>query len=137
MAQRSRTVQREIYATDGFEYSPEYLEHFSWHQPEMGHQFVGKTLGKAKEWEALGFFSWLYEHFPRICLAERPGGQISPHFPGNMPGSKLLQHLREINVPESEAIRHLQVLEAHGILWMINKGDEILYLELCPPPKGM
>lgn len=137
MGQRPRKVQREIYVTDGFDYGPEYLDHFSWHQPEMGHQFAGKILSREKQWEALGFFSWLYELFPRICLAERPGGQISPYFPGNMPGEKLLKHLQEINMSDIEAIRLLRVLEDHGILWMINRGDEILCLELCPPPQGL
>ena len=135
MGQKARKIPREIYATDGFDYGAEYLDHYCWDGPKKHKQFAGTVLGKARNWEALGFFAWLYDLFPSVCLAERPGGQISRYFPGNMPASELLEHLREIDMAENEAIKFLQVLERHGILWVVHRGEEILYLELRPPPE--
>ena len=90
---------------------------------------------EAKEWEASGFVAWLYGYFPRICLAERPGGQITRYFPGVMPGTEFLEHIRKIDMPLSEAARLLGILERQGILWVVHRGTEILYVELRPTKK--
>ena len=39
-------------------------------------------------------------------------------------------------MPEGEAFRLLQILEDNGILWTVNRGDEILYLELLSSARG-
>jgi hypothetical protein len=131
MAIAKRRDDRDAIGSDGFDYPADYLDQFGWYG--LQHPFAADILAKEKNWETLGFFTWLYGLFPETCLESRKdGGQESRYFPGNMRGDQFRHHLNEIGMPLDDAIAHLRVLESYGILWIVHRGEEVLYLELRP-----
>lgn len=112
---------------DGHKYSAKYLAAFN--QAFGAYPFkVSQFCGD--DWEAMGLFHYLLEDWPKTCLEEPPGSQVSAWFPGIFAQNELRAKL---NDKAQRAIPVLQRLENYGVLWLVRKGGEIEYLELRMP----
>lgn len=126
---------KDAEAFDGQVYSQEYVDYFLSYDSTAVCPDAVEILGAAGEWEAAGFLTWLMLKSPRTCLVKPGGGsQLSRWFPAHIPGGHLGELLEEVSVPWEEAARLLAILERHGLIWLVQKGSEVVALEFRPPP---
>lgn len=132
----------EARAIDGKEYTEAYVEVFTRCFGQHPYDVAMDSLARQGYLEAIGLFEWLLRRWPTTCLegVDR-GGQLTSYFWGGFPGGDIAGAFKTIGKAPADFAPILRRLEAAGVFWIIQRGGDILELELrvpeeAPPREG-